>query len=125
MKKKILIVDDEEEWREAERAVLDTRYDVRTASSARQALEAIDADMPDVVILDVMMNYLSEGFDLCHQIKGDPELSHVKVVMLTGVDQVYNIRQEVSETWMRCDKYLEKPVDPARLLATIEELLAP
>jgi hypothetical protein len=43
--------------------------------------------------------------------------------MLTAVDQVYNVRMEVEESWVPCERYLEKPVPPETLLATIAELI--
>ena len=43
--------------------------------------------------------------------------------MLTGVDQVYNVRMEVSESWVEAERYLEKPVDPVTLLKNVSELL--
>jgi hypothetical protein len=43
--------------------------------------------------------------------------------MLTGVDQVYNVRMEVDESWVHADRYLEKPIPPADLLTHIDEVL--
>ncbi len=121
--KTILLVDDDEVFVEAVRAVLETRYRVRTASNGTEALAMVAEERPDLVILDVMMDYLSEGFDVARKLRTDPATASVPIVMLTGVDQVYNVRMEVDESWVAADRYLEKPVSPEALLAHVEELI--
>ena len=120
----VLLVDDDPIFREAVTAVLETRYRVRTASNGAEALAEVAHELPDVVILDVMMDHLSEGFDVARELRTGEATRGVRIVMLTGVDQVYNMRMEIEESWVPYDRYLEKPVAPAKLLATIDELLA-
>lgn len=120
----VLLVDDDPVFLDATSAVLESHYRVRTAGNGTEALAAIGAERPDVLVLDVMMDHLSEGFDLARKLKGDPLTATLPIVMLTGVDQVFNVRMEVGESWVPADRYLEKPVEPEKLLATIAELLA-
>jgi two-component system cell cycle response regulator len=122
-KKTVLLVDDDEVFVDAVSAFLEAHYEVRTASNGKEALAAIAEKHPDVVVLDVMMDHLSEGFDVARQIKNDPQTSHIPVVMLTGVDEVYNYRMEVEESAVPHDRYLEKPVEPEKLLAVLEEVM--
>jgi CheY-like chemotaxis protein len=119
----VLLVDDDEMFVKAVSAVLETRYRVETASNGTEALARITAARPDVVVLDVMMDHLSEGFDVARALRSDPATARIPIVMLTAVDQVYNTRLEIGDTWVACDRYLEKPVAPDRLLATIAELV--
>jgi CheY-like chemotaxis protein len=83
----------------------------------------IGEERPDLVILDVMMDHLSEGFDVARKLKKDPATADLPIIMLTGVDQVYNVRMEVDESWVPCERYLEKPVAPDVLLGHVAEVL--
>jgi len=119
----VLLVDDDEVFQEAVAVVLGTRYRVVTASNGTEGLARVAQERPDVIILDVMMDHLSEGFDVAGRLRTDPETSSIPIIMLTGVDQVYNLRMEVDEAWVPCDRYLEKPISPQDLLNQVDELL--
>jgi CheY-like chemotaxis protein len=122
-KKSVLLVDDDPVFVDAVSAVLETRYEVRTAANGREALAAIAAAPPDIVVLDVMMDHLSEGFDVARALRSSEASRAIPIVMLTGVDEVFNIRMEIGESWFPYDRYLQKPVAPETLLATLGELL--
>jgi|NGEPerStandDraft_6_1074524.scaffolds.fasta_scaffold09773_2 CheY-like chemotaxis protein len=122
-KKSVLLVDDDAVFVDAVSAVLETRYEVRTAANGREALAAIAAAPPDIVVLDVMMDHLSEGFDVARALRSSEASRAIPIVMLTGVDEVFNIRMEIGESWFPYDRYLQKPVAPETLLATLGELL--
>jgi CheY-like chemotaxis protein len=122
-RKKVLLVDDDEVFREAVTAVLETRYDIEAASNGTEGLQKVREAPPDLIVLDVMMDHLSEGFDVARALRTDPQTRSIPIIMLTGVDQVYNIRMETDPSWVPCDKYLEKPVSPEDLLKHVEELL--
>ena len=121
--KQVLIADDDPVFVAAVSAVLRTRYEVRTASNGTEALEEVAKQPPDLVILDVMMDYMSEGFDVARKLREDPETKSIPLIMLTGVDERYDYREEVEESWVPCDRYLEKPVEPETLLAEVEALI--
>jgi CheY-like chemotaxis protein len=122
-RKSILLVDDDPVFVEAVSAVLESRYRVRTAPSGSEGLRAVAEELPDLVILDVMMDHLSEGFDVARALRGDPRTEKVPIMMLTGVDRVYNVRMEVEESWMPCERFLEKPISPDDLLTEVRELI--
>ena len=87
-KKSVLLVDDDAGFVDAVSAVLETRYEVRTAANGREALAAIAATPPDIVVLDVMMDHLSEGFDVARALRSSEASRAIPIVMLTGVDEV-------------------------------------
>jgi CheY-like chemotaxis protein len=122
-KKTVLMVDDDEIFVEATRAILETRYEVRVASCGSEGLAEVAKEKPDLIILDVMMDHISEGFDVAKKLRTNDETKAIPIVMLTGVDQVYNVRMEVGEGWVPCDRYLEKPVAPDELLKVVGELI--
>ena len=122
-RKTVLIADDDPVFVAAVSAVLQTRYAVKTASNGTEALEEIAKEPPDLVILDVMMDYMSEGFDVARKLRTNPETKSIPLIMLTGVDQLYNYRLEQDESWVPSDRYLEKPIEPETLLSEVESLI--
>jgi len=122
-KKTVLLVDDDPCFVEALTLVLETRYNIESASNGSTAIAAIDDRKPDLVVLDVMMDHLSEGFDVARTLKNRDDTRAIPIIMLTGVDQVYNMRMEVDESWVPVERYLEKPIDPGTLLGLIDELI--
>ena len=121
-KTKVLMVDDDPVFIDAVSAVLETHFDVRTAENGDAALAAVAADAPDVILLDVMMDHISEGYDVARTIKADPKTAHIKIIMLTGVDELYKYRLVVEDSEAAPhDHYLEKPVDPDTLIEVIRE----
>jgi CheY-like chemotaxis protein len=121
--KDVLLVDDDPVFIEAAAAVLESRYQVRSASNGKDALLRVQENRPDIIVLDVMMDYLSEGFDVARKLRQNESTSSIPIIMLTGVDQMYNYRMEVDESWVPCDRYLEKPVSPDTLLGEVAALI--
>ena len=122
--KTVLLVDDDEVFVDATSAVLETKFKVRTAANGTEALQAVARDKPDVIVLDVMMDHLSEGFDVARKLKQDPDTRGIPLIFLTGVDKVYNYRMEVEESFVPHDQFLEKPVEPEELLSVIEQAVS-
>ena len=121
--KTVLIVDDDDVLVKTVTAVLASRYTVRTAANGKEALKRVEEQRPDLIVLDVMMDYMSEGFDVARTLRTNPKTKSIPIIMLTGVDQEYNYRMEVDESWVPCDRYFEKPIDPEKLLAEVEVLI--
>jgi len=121
--KTMLLVDDDDVFVEAVSAVLESQYRVRRAANGTEGVQMIEEELPDLVILDVMMDFLSEGFEVARKLRNDSATAALPIIMLTGVDQVYNVRMEVDESWVPCELYLEKPVAPGDLLRHIAEVL--
>ena len=122
-KAKLLLIDDDLTLIQAlELYLARAGYEVYSASNGAEGLRQLYALRPDLVVLDVMMDHLSEGFDVARKLKGDPRTGNIPVVMLTGVDQVYDYRMEIDESFMAHDRFLEKPVEPEELLATLKEV---
>ncbi len=122
---RVLVVDDDPVLVEALASILRGRYDVATAANGSQALAAVRREPPDLVILDVMMDHMSEGFDVARTLRGDDATSLIPIIILTGVDRVYNLRMEIDESWVPADRYLEKPMSPDDLLAAVADLIGP
>jgi DNA-binding response OmpR family regulator len=122
--KKILIVDDDADLRDAIKMVLAGKYEVKEAGSKAEAQAAFKSFKPDLVILDVMMETNSAGFELAREMKAVS--AQTKVLMLTGVDQAMDIdfKSEAGDpNWLPCDDYLSKPVVPKALLEKVKALV--
>jgi CheY-like chemotaxis protein len=121
--KTVLLVDDDAVFVAALTVILESRYRVRSASNGAEAWRRIAEERPDLIVLDVMMDYLSEGFDVARKLRTDPETKSIPLILLTGVDQMYDYRMEMDESWVPRDRFLEKPVEPETLLAEVEALI--
>jgi CheY-like chemotaxis protein len=122
-RKNILVVDDDPVFVAAVSAILKTRYDLRSAANGTEAFAKVGEARPDLIILDVMLDYMSEGFDIARKLRTDPETRSIPLIMLTGVDRLYDYRMEQDESWVPCDRYLEKPIEPEALLDEVASLI--
>lgn len=129
-KGEILLVDDDPDIRDSLRMVLErSGYTVRTASNGKQAVEELDKQRPDLMILDIMMATDTEGFDLVYDLRERSGFEDLPIVLLTSfLDKVREEGPEqfqhvLGEEWPA--KWLfEKPVDNSKLLAKIEAILS-
>jgi CheY-like chemotaxis protein len=95
-----------------------------TAASGEEAMAAVAQRMPDLAILDVMMTYPSEGYDLANLMRQNPTTSAIPIVMLTGVDKMFDLRLRLEKSKVQFDAFLTKPTELSDLLDTIRRLLA-
>jgi CheY-like chemotaxis protein len=121
----VLVVDDDAVFVESLTAVLQTRYEVRSAGNGSEAVVAVEEEPPDLVILDVMMDHMSEGFDVARSLRADDATSLIPIIILTGIGRVYDLRMEVDESWVPADRYFEKPIAPEELLRAVAALIGP
>ena len=122
-----LVIDDEPDVTTYHAALLsDHGWKVNTANSGDDGIALAKNERPDVVLLDVMMPERG-GLSTLIALRKDPNLEGVKVVLVTGIqDQLTADFEKFLDRFKSYnpDAYIEKPVDPARLLATLDELTA-
>ena len=94
-------------------------FEVITAGSGTQALARVAAELPDIVLLDVMMPGM-DGFEVCRRIKANPKTAHIPVVMVTALDQASD---RVTGLDAGADDFLTKPVDDMALFARVRSLV--
>ena len=118
--KRILIVDDDAQVQKLLTVMLSSKkYKTETASSGFEAGAKVVKFKPDLIILDLIMPEMS-GFEVCRQIKKDPETSHIKILAFTGYDSKES-RDRIMEAG--ADDYMVKPVEKDVLLQHVEALL--
>jgi DNA-binding response OmpR family regulator len=126
MPAKILLVDDDDALVSACRTVLESAgYEVRTASSAKEGLAAARKDPPQLAILDVMMESAGAGVTLAQNLRAEKKLAGLKLLMITAVGERtgMDLGSSAGDDFLPVDRFLEKPIDPARLLSEVKGLL--
>jgi DNA-binding response OmpR family regulator len=119
-KKKILLVDDEPHIVKLVQARLKgCGYDVLTASDGQAGLERAKTEMPDLLILDLMLPKM-DGYAVCERLKSDPATARIPIIMFTARAQEGDIKRGKEAG---ADAYITKPFDAAVLLKKIEELM--
>ena len=124
-KARILIVDDDLDFVDSTRTILEgNSYEVITANEGDEGLQKAHQENPDLILLDVIMP-VKDGFTAAEQLKKDPHLKNIPVLMLTAFSSK---RQESSIPVSRgfsleTEDYLEKPVSPEDLLSAIDTCL--
>ena len=117
---KILLVDDEEKNIKILLEILEyeEEYITKSVLSGKECLEVIPEFKPDILLLDIMMPELN-GYEVCKQIRNNPEYSSMKILMLSG----RAMKDEISKGMAAgADKYLSKPFSMAELLDALKEL---
>ncbi len=120
--KKILIIDDDPDFVAASRMLLETKgYIVVSAPDGETGFSMAKTEQPALLLLDVMMTYDSEGFDLAKKLKDDRSTNHIPVVMVTGIQRAKSLPFgfEPDDDWLPVKHILEKPVKPELLLSTV------
>lgn len=120
MPTKLLLVDDDDGFREMIQTWLERRYELTTAASAEQALQALEHITPDMIILDVMMPEVS-GRQLFAQLRSDERYRSIPVLFLTAYHQVLSGQDE---EFYGKSRVLLKPFRLEELTDQIEQMLA-
>jgi CheY-like chemotaxis protein len=124
--KKIAIIDDDEDLREAMKTVLSGTYEVREAGNKNQGLSLVNNFHPDLVLLDVMMESDSAGIELAREIKNSKDTGQVKILMMTSIDSAlaFDFNAAAGDpAWLPVDGYVNKPVRPDDLAAKIKAMI--
>jgi len=122
---KVLIVDDDVDFSHIARVALEKAgFEVAAAYTGEEGRQLAREVRPDVIILDAMMETQTEGFHVAYDLRQDPELKAVPIVMLTSINEkAYPWRLDKDETWLPVDVFLDKPVSGERLVAEVNRAL--
>ena len=124
-KAKILLIDDDPDFTEATKIVLESNsYEVIIAHEGAEGLRMAASENPDLIILDVIMP-VKDGFTAAEQLKKDPNLSKIPVIMLTAYSEMggeTSVPVSAGLT-LEAEDYIDKPVQPDELIKRVERQL--
>ncbi len=125
-KQTILIIDDDIDLVEILRINLENAgFDVIDAQDGQTGIKLAVEKQPAAILLDVMMGVIDEGFQVAYQLKSQLETQNVPILMLTAVGQQtgYQFDAEKDEDFLPVDEFIEKPVNPKKLVDLIRRHL--
>ncbi len=126
--KRILVVDDDRDLVASVKVFLEARgYAVDTAYSGIEAREQLERRRPDLVVLDIMMDYDTDGFNVAYKLRDEPETERIPVIIMSGFTKELETKTHIFEPMMYREwpaaKFFEKPVKLADLADAIGGLL--
>jgi CheY-like chemotaxis protein len=127
-KKRVLIIDDDDDFRSSVTSLLESEgYEVAAASSGHEGLDRLRAVHPDLIVLDIMMEQVTEGYAVNQAIKFQPayqEFGGVPILMVSSItetpDELFSRAGELD--MIRPDRYLTKPLDIPRFLEVVKRI---
>lgn len=126
-KPKILIVDDDTDYVESTAAILEARgYEAVYAYDEKEGIEKAKAELPQLIIIDLMMNTINAGYYFCQAIRNDKRFDQVPMLMISSAhkhDMFKGVDFVPDEFWFPIDVFLDKPVEPEVLLEHVSKLL--
>jgi CheY-like chemotaxis protein len=122
---RILVVDDDIDFQVIMRRILETEgYEVAIAPDGDKALEMVRrGEPPDIVLLDIMMATTLEGVDVAREMKGDPALEKMPIIMISSIATSPHAAEFPDDEHIPIDGWISKPVQRTVLLKTLERFL--
>jgi DNA-binding response OmpR family regulator len=126
--KTILVVDDDRDLVQTTKAFLEARgYHVNTAHSGIEARDELKRERPDLVVLDIMMDYDTDGFNVAYKLRHEPDTERIPVIIVSGFTKELETKTHIFEPMMYREwpaaKFFEKPVKLGALADAIAGLL--
>lgn len=127
---KILVIDDDPDIIEAVRMTLESAgHDVMEAHSGKEGLAMVEKERPDLIILDVMMETHTEGFQVALKLRSpDPAskfatFKNIPILMLTAIHSTTPLRFEPDIDYLPVELFVDKPIDPDDLIRKVDWVL--
>ena len=123
---KVVIIDDNKDYLFSMETFLSRNgFIVQTASNGKDGLDLIKKEHPDVILLDVMMESVLAGFEVCKAVRSDSHLEYIAIVGISGMGEELGLKYEQyrDDEYFTPDEFVEKPVDKQRLLSVIEKAI--
>jgi CheY-like chemotaxis protein len=123
--RKILVIDDDPIFVKSTTAVLQSRgYQVDSAQNAEEALAKMSQERPDLVLLDVMMDWVLEGVTISQEMMSQKELQRVPIIMITSIRDSEYRGLFPQDQYLHINSWLDKPCSPDKLLSEVEKTFA-
>ena len=119
MRKKVLIVDDAATIVMMEQMILGKRYEVVTARNGLEAVEKAVAELPDLILLDVMMP-MQGGIETCRQLRTKTETREIPIIMVSTRSEIESVEASYKSG---CSGYVTKPINSHELLSKVKSFI--
>lgn len=121
----VLIVDDDPDYVEIVRTVLEGHgYHVESAANGSEALEKMRQRKPALVLLDVMMSYVLDGLNVSQEMREDPALKDVPIIMVSSIAGSPYAGMFPTDQYIPIDQWISKPVNPQELLRHVARFVS-
>ena len=123
---KIVIVDDNTDFLFTMQTFLQKNgFVVHTADDGQKGIDLIKKEQPDLILLDIMMETLFSGFEVCKAVRSNDDLKYVPIIGISAMGEELDIdySQWPDYEYFRPDAFLDKPIDKQRLLRMIPEVI--
>lgn len=123
---KIVIVDDNTDYLFTMKTFLSRNgFEVETAPDGETGIGLIKKELPDLILLDVMMETTFSGFEVCRQVRNDPQLKNTPIIGITGMEDELGLTFDKYDDadYFSPDVFFDKPVDKDALLEKIKALI--
>jgi len=123
---KVVVVDDDRDYLFTMETFLKRNdFDVLTADNGKDGIELIKSQRPDVVLLDVMMETLFSGYEVCRAVRSDPAMEFIPIVGISGMAGELGVKYEQyrDDKYFTPDVFVEKPVDKELLMDIISRAI--
>jgi len=121
---KVLIVDDDPLFVKSTRAILETHgYEVDSAGGGDEGLVKIRENKPDLVLLDVMMDWVLDGVSVSRSMMREPALQQIPIIMVTSIRDSEYRGSFPQDEYLHINSWLDKPCSPEKLVSEVETVL--
>jgi DNA-binding response OmpR family regulator len=122
---KILVIDDDPIFVKSTKAILESHgYQVDSAQNGEEGLAKMRQERPDLVLLDVMMDWILEGVSISQEMMSQRELQRIPIVMVTSIRSTEHRGLFPQDQYLHIHSWLDKPCPPDKLVTEIEKTLA-
>jgi CheY-like chemotaxis protein len=122
---KILIVDDDPDFVETTRIVLQQHgHEILSAADGDEGVQTVRKSKPDLVILDVIMSSILDGLNVSQQLQEDPEHKDTPIIMVTSIANTDYAALFPTDEHVHINAFMTKPISPDQLMAQVNKLLA-
>jgi len=121
---RVLIVDDDPIYTKSTRAILESHgYQVASASGGDEGLAKMRKEAPDLVLLDVMMDWVLDGVSVSRTMMEEPALRQIPIIMITSVRSSEYKGSFPQDQYLHIDSWLDKPCPPDKLVSEVAKIL--
>ncbi len=123
--RKILVIDDDPIFVKSTKAILESHgYRVDSAKNGEEGLAKVKQEKPDLVLLDVMMNWVLEGVTVSQEMMSQREMQGIPIIMVTSIRDSEHRGLFPQDQYLHIDSWLDKPCPPDKLVSEVERTLA-